>query len=356
MMLAGHLIDRIDLRIYSAVICCLMMVAALFMWQLPGGSIAYLYVAFLLLRFGGQGLLSHAGVTAVARYAAEGRGKAVAISTLGFSFGEAILPLALVSMLALYDWQTVWGFIALALAIVLLPLTQLLLRGHSVRHAALLDRLGLSGGETGNRQYTRGQVLRDRFFWLLMPALLAPGFINTGIFFNQRTIVAEMGWDIRLFALGFMVYALVTVLSSLVSGPLIDRIGARRIYPYVLLPLGAGLALLGLFDAPVIAILFMTLAGMAAGIHHTATTALWAETYGVRHLGAIKAMAAALMVFSTALSPASMGWMIDAGFTMAAISLFCCLWVVVACILNLQAVRRRQVKQQMTAPPPPSRG
>jgi MFS family permease len=341
MLLVGHLIDRVDLRLYSALVCALMIAAAVFMWQLPAGSIAYLYVAFLLLRFGGQGLLSHTGLTAVARYSTTGRGKGIAVAALGYSVGEAILPLAVISLVALFDWHTVWGFIALALAVVLLPLSQFLLRGHGARHAALMAQIDGMGSEATDRQFTRGQVLRDGFFWLLLPAVLAPAFINTGIFFNQRTIVSEMGWDMRLFALGFTAYAIVTVISSLASGPLIDRLGARRVYPYVLLPLGVALIVLGLFDAPVVAILFMALAGMSAGVHHTATTALWAEIYGVRHLGSIKAMAASLMVFSTALSPASMGWLIDAGLSMATIALLCCGWVVVATLLILVAVRRR---------------
>ena len=299
------------------------------------------YIAFLLLRFGGQGLLSHTGLTVVARYSTTGRGKAVAVAALGYSFGEATLPLAVIALAAMFEWQTIWGFVALALAVVLLPLSQLMLRGHGARHTALLAQIDGMGSEPKERQFTRGQVLRDRFFWLLLPAAFAPAFINTGIFFNQRTIVSEMGWDMRLFALGFTAYAIVTVISALASGPLIDRLGARRLYPYVLLPLGAALIILGVSDAPVVAILFMALAGMSAGAHHTATTALWAEIYGVRHLGGIKAMAASLMVFSTALSPASMGWLIDAGLSMATISLLCSGWVVVATLLVLKAVRRR---------------
>lgn len=339
-LLVGHLIDRIDLRLYSALVCALMIAAAVFMWQLPTGSIAYLYVAFLLLRFGGQGLLSHTGLTAVARYAATGRGKAVALAALGYSFGEATLPLAIIALAAMFEWQTIWGFVALALAVVLLPLSQLMLRGHVARHTALMAQIDGMASASNEQQFTRGQVLRDGFFWLLLPAVLAPHFINTGIFFNQRTIVSEMGWDMRLFALGFTAYAIVTVISALASGPLIDRLGARRVYPYVLLPLGAAMIILGIFHASAVAILFMGLAGMSAGVHHTATSALWAEIYGVRHLGGIKAMAASLIVFSTALSPALMGWLIDASLSMATISLLCSFWVVVATLLVLQAVRR----------------
>jgi MFS family permease len=342
MIFAGQFIDRIDLRIYTLVVSVLMAGAALFMSQLPSGSVVFLYVAFLLLRFGGQGLLSHAGMTAVARYVSDGRGKAIAIAALGYSAGEAILPLTVISLIAILPWQSVWLAAAAALAFGLVPGAQLLLRGHGARHEALMASIAASENPAA-RQFTRGQVLRDPFFWLMTPSILAPAFIITGIFFNQRTIVAEMGWTMSLFAACFTIYALVTVTSSLLSGPLVDRLGAVRLYPFVLLPMGIGLALLGLFDAPAVAVLFMVSVGLSLGIHQTASTALWVEVYGVRHLGAIKAMAASFMVFSTALSPALMGWLIDAGFTMATISLMCAGWVVVATALVCIAVRHRRL-------------
>jgi len=43
----------------------------------------------------------------------------------------------------------------------------------------------------------------------------------------------------------------------------------------------------------------------------TAKPALWAELYGVRHLGAIKAMVSSLMVVCTAGSPILAGWLLD---------------------------------------------
>ncbi len=47
---------------------------------------------------------------------------------------------------------------------------------------------------------------------------------------------------------------------------------------------------------------------------------MWAEVYGVAHLGAIRALASALMIFSTALSPAALGWLIDFGISVEAIA------------------------------------
>lgn len=40
---------------------------------------------------------------------------------------------------------------------------------------------------------------------------------------------------------------------------------------------------------------------------------LWAELYGTAHLGAIRALSAALQVLATALAPATLGWLIDQG-------------------------------------------
>jgi MFS family permease len=337
----GQLIDRIDLRLYTLGVCGIILAAALLMWQLPSGSVVFLYVAFLLLRFGGQGMLSHAGMTVVARYLSQGRGKGIALASLGFSFSEAILPLAIIALLTVLHWQDVWGLVALGLLVVLVPAAQFLLRGHGERHSALMAQLAMTPDDKAARQYTRGQVLRDRFFWLLTPAVLAPAFINTGIFFNQRTIVVEKAWTMMQFAAGFTLYALVTVTSALLAGPLIDRLGAVRVFPYVLLPLGIGLLALGMLDTPATIAIFMAAAGLSTGIYQTAVTALWAEIYGVRHLGAIKAMAASFMVFSTALSPAAMGWLVDAGFTMATIALLCAGWVAVATGLSWIAAHER---------------
>lgn len=342
MIWAGHFIDRLDLRIYTLAVSILMVGATFFMAQLPSGSVVFLYLAFLLLRFGGQGLLSHAGMTAVARYVSEGRGKAIAMAGLGYSAGEAILPLTVISLVGIMGWQSVWLVAAVALAVVLVPGAQLLLRGHGVRHEALMASIAAAESPVA-RQFTRGQVLRDPFFWLITPAVLAPSFIVTGIFFNQRTIVAEMGWSMALFAAGFTVYALVTVASSLLSGPLVDRLGAVKLFPFVLLPFGIGVLMLGLFDAPAIAIVFMIATGLSMGIYYTASTALWAEVYGVRHLGAIKAMATSFMVFSTAISPALMGWLLDAGFAMATISLMCAGWIAISTAFACLAVRQRRI-------------
>ena len=52
-------------------------------------------------------------------------------------------------------------------------------------------------------------------------------------------------------------------------------------------------------------------------------------------------MVASTMVFSSALSPAVMGWLIDAGVAMESMAQAFVVWVVVACVMARVAMTRR---------------
>ena len=60
--------------------------------------------------------------------------------------------------------------------------------------------------------------------------------------------------------------------------------------------------------------------GMTNGFANVLGSATWAELYGVKYIGGIKAMTSALMVFSTAFGTAMFGFLIDKGFTIEEIA------------------------------------
>ena len=343
MMAAGQFIDRIDLRAYSAGLGLCMAGACLYMAVMPAGSLVFLYIGILLLRLTGQGLMSHASSTSMARYFQEGRGKALSIASLGHAAGEAVFPLLAVLLILLLGWRQSWGVIGLVLAVGLVPLTLWLLRGHGQRHADHLERIrAYAATAEAAAQWSRKRVLRDPFFHMILPLLLAPAFINTGVFFNQVHLVAVKGWTLAQFASGFVVYAGAKLVAALLAGPLVDRLGAIRLFPLMLGPLILALLLLAALDSPMAIFAFMLLAGLSQGGFVTSVGALWAEIYGVTHIGSIRAMASSLMVFSTALSPAIMGLAIDAGVSIDHILLACALWVLIGSALAGRAVARRR--------------
>jgi MFS family permease len=146
-------------------------------------------------------------------------------------------------------------------------------------------------------------------------------------------LTQSKGWSLALFASFFVVYATTQVFSVLVSGILIDRFGARRLMRVYLIPAVVGLGFIAVYDAPWSGVVFMALIGLSSGAVSVTHGAIWAEIYGIAHLGAIKALGAALMVMSTALSPPVMGLVIDAGITMEKIAIACIVFILFSAFL-----------------------
>jgi len=323
---AGGLIDRVDLRLFAAVVLAGLALAA------TGAALAVgpvtLGLSIFLLRFFGQGLASHTAVTATARYAEPAmRGKAVSVATLGFPAGEALCPALVVTAIAAFGWRYTYGGSAVLILVLILPAALLLLAGHGRRHAALLGRTAGGDGGDGVRQWTRGEVLRDRVFHRVLVAAMAPSFIVTGVLFHQVHLSDVKGWSLAVFAGGYVGYAVCQVGTALIAGPVIDRIGARRTSRFYLAPLGLGLVVLAVFDPIWAGYLFLMSAGATAGFSSTLLGTLWAELYGVRHLGAIRALVTACSVVASALSPVLLGVLLDLGVTIEAIALGCAAYI-----------------------------
>jgi predicted MFS family arabinose efflux permease len=68
---------------------------------------------------------------------------------------------------------------------------------------------------------------------------------------------------------------------------------------------------------------FLGLIGISNGFGNILGSSTWAEIYGVKYIGGIKALTTAFMVFSTALGTAVFGILIDNGFTIENIALIC---------------------------------
>ena len=75
------------------------------------------------------------------------------------------------------------------------------------------------------------------------------------------------------------------------------------------------------FDISISAFIFLGLIGVSNGLANVLGSSTWAEIYGVKYIGSIKALTTALMVFSTAFGTALFGFLIDNGFSIEQIAL-----------------------------------
>ena len=161
----------------------------------------------------------------------------------------------------------------------------------------------------------------------------------TGIFFHQVYLIEVKGWDMTAFAGAYVGFAIAQVSAAILAGWFIDRYGARRLAVVYLLPLCLGCFALSSGNDLWAGFVFMVLGGLCSGAGGTLLGTLWAELYGVTHLGAVRALVSAFSVVASALSPASMGWAIDAGVTIETIVLMCgiYLWGAIALMYRLHS-------------------
>ena len=316
----GRGVDRLPLPLFTAAV---VLGAAAGGVALGAATAAWMLVpGFLLLRLCGQGLMMHVAQTTVARRIEARRGTAISLVTVGLPAGEAVLPALGVWLMAWLGWRGSWLMLAAGLAGVVLPLLLGLLRIEA-RVAADAERADERGDEAGTPagaadasgagDWTRGEVLRDKRFYRVLPALLAPPFLITALFFHQVVIATARGWPLEWVSAAFVAFAAAHVAALLASGPLVDRIGALPLLRVYLLPLLAALGVLGFLPGQAAAVIYLGLAGLSIGAAGTLMGALWPVLYGVRHLGAIRSLAHGAMVLSTAVAPVLVGALLDAG-------------------------------------------
>ena len=335
---SGTFIDRIDLRLFATLSLAGLVCACLVIGSVS--SPVMLVLAIFMLRQFGQGLTSHASITSMARYHGTDRGKAIALAAIGFSFGEAFLPLLVVFSIQAWGWRETY-FGTAFFVLLSIPLALWLLKGHQQRHAQLLDKLNHTATDRDQKNsYTRRKMLSEPLFYLMLPAMIAPSMIGTAMFFFPAEIARAKGWSSLWVTGNYWAYSTATVLTIILSGVLIDRFSARKVVPYFLLPLAAGLAGLTISDDRFVVWPYMFLTGISSGVYFTGLSALWAELYGPRYLGAIKSLTNAVMVFSSALGPALVGYLLTRGMEFERIWLILAGFCVFATVILIYALRK----------------
>ena len=286
-----------------------------------------LVIVIYCLRLFGQAMMAQNALTATARWFTASRGKAISIVTLGQNAGEAIFPFIFVFVVALTGWRNAWLASAFFLIVLALPVaTVLLSKDRQPQSDELLPKM------TASKHWTRSEVMRDAFFWLMMLGIMAPPFIGTTIFFHQIYLVELREWSLPVFASAFSLMAITTIVFVIISGTLVDRFSAISLLPSFLIPLACACFVLGGVDAQWAPFVFMGLLGISYGFSSTLFGAIWPELYGTQHLGSIRSIIVAITVFGTAAGPGITGWLIDINVSYLAQIMVMGVYCLCACI------------------------
>ena len=332
----GKKIDDINISKFAFLVILLLSFSCFFFSQIS--SISILFIAIFLMRFSGQGMMSHTATTTVSRYFTKSRGKALSTIWFGLSTAEFILPVLIIFVLSLYDWKFVWISISI-IVLLILPLTSfLLVRNLDLDSREIEDRINKKSTDIKN--WKRKEVIKDYRFYIICANMLAMPWIATGTFVYQSFILTSKNWGPYIIAQSFMVYSILSVITLIISGILIDKFTSRKLIIFMNIPLLTSVFVIIYFNHPITAFVFLGLIGISNGLANVLGSSTWAEIYGVKYIGSIKALTTALMVFATAFGTALFGILIDKGFTIENIAVISAIYISIS-LISLYFIRDR---------------
>ena len=324
----GKKIDDVNIFKFAFFVIILLSFACFFFSKIS--SVFLLFIAIFLMRFSGQGMMSHTASTTISRYFTKTRGRALSISWFGLSSAEFIMPVLMVYLLTIIDWQNLWVIFSLTVLIVLPTASFFLIKNLNLDSREASDE---GKKDVNIKQWKRREVIKDYRFYIISSNMLAMPWIFTGFAVFQSFVQSSKGWGPYVIAQSFMSYSVLSVLTLFLSGYLIDKFTSRKLLIYMNIPLLLSVIVLFFFDAPFTAFIFLGLVGISNGFANILGSSTWAELYGVKYLGSIKALTTALMVFATAFGTALFGFLIDIGFTVEGIAVVSGTYIFISLIL-----------------------
>ena len=255
----GKKIDDINISKFALLVILLLSFSCFFFSKIS--STIFLFVAIFLMRFAGQGMMSHTATTTISRYFTKSRGKALSTGWFGLSTAEFILPVLIVYLLAIYNWKNIWITISL-IVIIFLPISSYFL----VRNLNFDSRETQEDKNSLNdkfKDWKRIEVIKDFRFYIICANMLAMPWIATGTFVYQSFILESKNWGPFIIAQSFMVYSILSVITLFVSGFLIDKFTSRKLLIFMNIPLLFSVVVIICFNHPITAFVFLGLIGVS---------------------------------------------------------------------------------------------
>ena len=312
----GKKIDDVNILKFASYVIIFLSISCFIFSKIS--SVIFLFIGIFLMRLAGQGLSSHTATTTISRFFDKNRGRALSTGWLGLSLAELVMPVLIVFLLTLIEWRDIWVSISILVILVLPVATFFLVKD------VKLDTREDSKVEENNKeikQWERIEVLKDYRFYIICMTILAMPWIATGAWVFQSFITSSKDWGPYVIAQSFMIYSILSVVTLFISGFLIDKFSSRKLLIYMNIPLFFATVILFYFDAEISSFFFFGLIGITNGLANVLGSSIWAEIYGVKYIGSIKALTTALMVFATAFGTALFGLLIDTGFSIEQIAI-----------------------------------
>lgn len=312
----GPFIDRHDIRYFCLFIAIGLIISLLQIFMAK--TLLLLTLGLFGLRFFGQGLSSTISSITIARYFTKNRGKALSLSQTGFPFYEILITPLFAFLLNFFLFQNLLLILIFTVLMIYFPLSLWLTNTLPEFNKINTKKENLTKNNSKQnlleKSWTRKEVFGHKTIYFLLGQTLMPAFALTGLFFHQVAIAQIKGWSPSLMASGFIFFGLGRLINTFATGPLVDKYKAITLFPFHHIPMCFGFFIMAQNHQQWVPSVCFFLFGLTVGSGGPIKAALWAEIYGVRHLGSLKSLFATFMIFSTAIAPTLFGYFIEKNY------------------------------------------
>ena len=317
MVFVGRMLDRFGARTMLSVVGVLFGCAALLMSSIS--QPIHLFVGFTAIRTLGQGSLILISTTLVAQWFMRLRGRAMSLYFLGMAASQAAFPPLIYLLSGHLGWRGAWVILALLIWSAVVPLAVVFLRRtpesvglHPDGDSRLPPGTGADEPPVVREvDWTLGEALRTRSFWLLLVAGSSQALIGTALVFHHVSVLDSRGLDAGVAAVVLSVFAPTSLVGAFVAGFLSDKLPGRFVLVAGQMLLAAGMALVLVISHPWQAFVYGGLMGLAGGAIMTTNAVIWPNYYGRANLGAIRGVVTTSGVAFAALGPLPFGLLFD---------------------------------------------
>ncbi|KTR40798.1 MFS-type transporter [Curtobacterium oceanosedimentum] len=294
--LTGRALDRWGVRRMTIIIG---VAFAVFLAALSFvAGIVGLTVGFVGVRMAGQGALSLAATTLVARSITNRRGLALGIASGIGSGGISLVPVFVETLIAGNDIHVAWRVEAVVVAAVVIPIGLLLPR----RTATAQGRKSPEAAG-GGPVWTLREAAATGMFWTIAAGLAVSGMLSTALAFHQVAVLGEQGLTPGEAAANFLPQTVTGIAATLITGALSDRIPPKYGVTIAMTTLTGALLLLPIVHTGWTAVLYGLVLGAAGGALRGIEAAAYVRYYGTANIGVIRGVATGTNLASTAFGP-----------------------------------------------------
>jgi MFS family permease len=288
MPLAGHLVVTRGTR-FVLLLGSAMVLVALAWTALARDAIALLLAFGILLSLGLSFTSPVAFSPVLSRWFRRQRGMAMFFLSTGSMSGIAILMPVFAYGIAEVGWRnTLLGFGAV-FAVLMFPIIRFMIRDDAPANADLLpasaERPSAPASSTASLSLDWREAVRTRPFWKVALGLFVCGYSMNLLGTHGVPMLVDHGFDPMSSSFGLGLIGLVAIVSTLVLGRLSDRLPRKNILAAIYLVRGLGFFALLVVGTHLELYAAAAIGGIAWAGSIALSSAILADTYGVRSVG-----------------------------------------------------------------------